>query len=222
MPPRNYKPVCGVGINDADYKVKPKIKVDGKWKDLPPCPYYRKWVSMLERCYSKRHQKTAQTYVGCTVCDEWLLFSNFRTWMEQQEWEGRPLDKDLLVEDNKVYSPETCIFIPQKLNTFISINKKNKSLYPLGVSYKKRSGDMKSEYSRPYVSEISTIDRTGRFIGHFETPDKAHSAYLSAKLRRCEDYIEEFSEEPLILAGLIRVKDKIKHHIDNNLELISF
>lgn len=222
MPPRNYKPVCGVGINDVDYKVKPKIKVNGKWKDLPPCPYYRKWVSMLERCYSKRHQRNAQTYVGCTVCDEWLYFSKFRKWMEQQDWQGRALDKDFISEGNKVYSPETCVFLPQKLNGFIIISKKSKSLYPLGVSYKKKSKDMQSEYSRPYISEINTLDRKGRFIGHFASPEDAHNAYLREKLKRCTEYIKEFRDESLIIKGLTRIKDKIEYHIENNLELTSF
>ena len=90
------KPVYGVGINDAQYKIKPKV--GGKRIE---CPYYRRWLNMLERCYDARLKERCPTYVGCYVSDEWLLFSNFRAWMCKQDWVGLYLDKDILVSYNK-------------------------------------------------------------------------------------------------------------------------
>lgn len=106
--------VCGVGINDSDYVVQKKetIKgIDGKRKQrlVWICPYYRAWQSMLVRAYSKSYHKRRPTYIGCSVSEEWKTFSNFKSWMEGQVWEGKQLDKDLLVEGNKVYSEETCV-----------------------------------------------------------------------------------------------------------------
>ena len=60
---------------------------------------------MLKLCYSPAHHKKYPSYVGCTVCEEWKTFSNFRRWMVTQNFEGRHLDKDLLVKDNLHYSP---------------------------------------------------------------------------------------------------------------------
>lgn len=103
-----------VGINDADYPVTKRSDIDD-WK----CPYYHKWHNMLTRCYCKAYQKKNPTYQDCTVCEEWLTFSNFRRWMEQQDWKGNHLDKDLLVTGNKIYSPQTCTFLHPTVNYFI-------------------------------------------------------------------------------------------------------
>ena len=80
---RKSKLVSGVGINDADYEVQKYTVVSGKRKRIWICPYYITWTHMLQRCYSEKSQLKHPTYKGCTVCDEWLIFSNFKTWMEQ-------------------------------------------------------------------------------------------------------------------------------------------
>ena len=77
------------------------------------CPYYMKWHGMLQRCHSVAYikKKKNPTYKDCWACDEWLLFSNFKAWMRAQEWEGKHIDKDLLITGNKKkYSPETSYF----------------------------------------------------------------------------------------------------------------
>ena len=76
------KPVFGVGVNDASYMTNHKDK-DGIIK---VCPYYRRWKNMLKRCYSSKCQDKNPTYLGCAVSNEWLTFSNFKLWMEGQEW----------------------------------------------------------------------------------------------------------------------------------------
>lgn len=117
------KLVQGFGINDADYVVsKYESWYEGgerKLKILWQCPYYVKWRSMLNRCYSARYHKNKPTYIGCYVCEEWLTFSNFKAWMETQDWERKELDKDLLMEGNKEYGPNFCVFISRELNLFL-------------------------------------------------------------------------------------------------------
>lgn len=86
------------------------------------------WRSMLDRCYSKTFHKHHPYYVGCEVCDEWLKLSNFYNWVKDPcngYKSGYHLDKDILVRNNKVYSPETCCFVPTEINTmFTKTNKK--------------------------------------------------------------------------------------------------
>lgn len=65
--------VFGVGINDADYAVQPKIN-----GVQVCCLFYRKWKNMLERCYYPKELVKHPTYQGCVVCDEWIYFSNFK------------------------------------------------------------------------------------------------------------------------------------------------
>ena len=106
--------VYGVGINDADYVVQ-KFETIGyvsgkkKQKRVWRCPYYRVWTHMLERCYDVKRQERQPTYKDCSVSTEWLTFSVFKSWMEKQDFEGKQLDKDLLIEGNKIYSAETCV-----------------------------------------------------------------------------------------------------------------
>lgn len=101
----------GVGINDLQYKGNEK--------------QYKAWANMLRRCYNKKHDRC---YEECTVAEEWLTFSNFKRWYDENyrydlEDAGIKLhlDKDLLAKKNKkVYSAETCVFIPYLINRFLS------------------------------------------------------------------------------------------------------
>lgn len=156
------KPVCGVGINDADYIT--RLQID---KKRYPCPYYEKWVGMLRRCYGKKQRPN---YKGCTVCVEWFLFSCFRKWMDTQDWQEKELDKDLLVQGNKIYSPSTCLFVSQEINTLLTDHRRGRGKYPQGVGFNKGK----------YRARCN-IDGSSIFIGHFCTIDKAHEAYKSFK-----------------------------------------
>lgn len=201
--------VCGVGINDADYTTSQRLMIGGKWKTTWKCPFHARWMNMLQRCYSEEYQERNPTYKGCTVCNEWLRFSNFKRWMETQDWEDRSLDKDFLVEGNKVYS-------------FIVTRGAVRGQYPLGVCYRKRYHKMTSEHIKPYQSKVN--NQTGKpvYLGAYSTSEEAHQQYLEEKLKYCKEYLQEFKEEPLIIKGLVRIKDKIQYHIENNLELTSF
>jgi len=131
---KKNKLVCGVGINDADYEVQPII--NGK---RVMCPFYAKWVGMLERCYSEKFQNKWPTYIGCYVILDWIYFSNFKYWMQTQPWEGKHLDKDILFPGNKVYGPYTCVFVDQKVNMFLTDSGATRGQYPIGVYYHKES-----------------------------------------------------------------------------------
>ena len=213
---KNIRLVFGVGINDADYQVVIYGIADGKDKIVWTCPYYVKWYSMLRRCYSKKYQERYPTYKGCSVCDEWVVFSNFKRWMEQRTWEGRQLDKDFLIEGNKLYSEGTCVFVPQKVNKFITIRGNDRGNCPLGVYLYKNSK------KNPYVSQCGGGSGENIYLGRFSTPEQAHQAWLVKKLEVCEDYLIEFKDEPLVHKGLVRIKDKIQYHIKTNTELTSF
>ena len=85
-----------------------------------PTRAYVHWYQMLRRCFSVKYQDKKPTYIGCQVCDEWLNFQNFAQWYEENYYEVNEeemhLDKDILVKGNKIYSPNTCIFAPKKIN----------------------------------------------------------------------------------------------------------
>lgn len=181
---KRAKLVYGVGINDAEYTLSKEIiwYENGKRKRKITwrCPYHTKWTAMLKRCYSVGYKNENKSYYGCTVCCEWLYFSNFKSWMETQDWEGKHLDKDILFEGNKTYSPETCIFVSREINTFILDSSKN---------------DLKGTKTKYGKFEVS-IGR--KYIGSFETQEEAHRKWKEAKLKALEELLEDISDQRII------------------------
>lgn len=174
------KLVYGVGINDADYVTQKKESVgyvDGKRKRklVWNCPYYQTWVGMLKRCYSTKYQEKRPTYKGCSVSDEWLTFSNFKNWMENQDWEGKQLDKDLLLEGNKVYSSETCVFVAPMVNSFTIDCRAARGEWLIGVYWDKRDRRFHSRCNNPFTKKLE-------HLGLFTCELEAHQAWLKRKL----------------------------------------
>lgn len=92
---------------------------------------YNLWISIFKRSYSDVYHEKYPTYKNVTVCEEWKCFQNFAKWFYENykpHMEGWHLDKDILVKGNKLYSPETCIFIPNELNCVFTnrVDNKNK------------------------------------------------------------------------------------------------
>ena len=168
------KLIRGVGINDADYNVTKCKKVNGKTVIIWMCPFYLVWVSMLNRCYSELVHETHPSYKDCFVCDEWLTFSKFRMWMEQQDWQGKQLDKDLLVEGNMVYSPDTCVFVHVKINNFIINRNRGRGECLLGVHFDKRISKFISQCNNPFTGKRE-------YLGSYSNELDAHLAWKARK-----------------------------------------
>lgn len=177
---KKNKLVQGVGVNDADYKI-------------IGCQFYRRWKSMLLRCYSESYHTKQPTYKGCSVCKEWLYFSNFKSWMEQQGWEGNHLDKDLLVKGNKVYSPETCVFVNNTVNTFVIDRGALRGEHPIGVSWCKRNNKYISRCRNPFTKKLD-------HLGYYNSPQEAHSAWLSRKQELCLQLCETIEDKRIVEA----------------------
>lgn len=201
---KRLKKVYGVGINDADYRVHEfeyERGQDGNLrisKRLWTCPFYSTWREMLRRCHSPAFKKKQTGYENVTVCEEWLLFSNFKEWMESQSWEGRQLDKDLLVEGNKVYGPDTCVFIPSELNQFFKERANDRGDYLLGVTVKKSSLGYYAKCSDPFTGKRVSL-------GRHSTEQEAHLAwkrYKNILANKYADILEEEGYEPRIIVAL--------------------
>lgn len=161
--------VRGIGINDYKGCVHDK--------DMQDIPSYKLWTRILARCYDT---KRYHTYKDCGICDEWLRFSNFKRWFDENYIDGYHLDKDILVKGNKVYSPETCCFVPQEINKLIINAKKHRGELPVGVS--RNAGKYAALVS--YKSKFL-------YLGRYDTPQEAFSAYKQAK----EMHIKEIANE---------------------------
>lgn len=109
----------GVAINDSETPIHKTKIINGKRVTTWECKAYKCWNHMLERCYSESLHSKFPTYKDCKPCDDWLLFSKFRDWYDKNYIDGYYLDKDLLVKGNKIYSPDTCVFIHKTINSFL-------------------------------------------------------------------------------------------------------
>lgn len=183
--------VCGVGVNDASYNV--TSLVEGR---VVMCPFYQKWTAMLSRCYSKAYQTRNPTYAACSVCEDWHVFSVFRQWMAQQDWEGKELDKDILMPGNRVYSPEACVFVNKQINYFLLDSRAARGGYPIGVSYIPRRKKFIAKCSNPFSGRQETL-------GFFNSAEAAHQAW---KLKKHEVacYLADLQEDSRIADALRR------------------
>ena len=185
------KLVCGIGLNDAPYMT--NLRTNGKQLI---CPFYRTWKGMLVRCYDKKFHTRQPRYKGCSVCEEWLSFMTFRAWMVEQDWEGKCLDKDILILGNKHYSPETCLFVPSHVNTLLSDCAARRGKYPQGVC----------KIGNAFMARVSRYGERG-MLGCFSTPEEAEAAYLKAKATHVIE-VAETEAEPL-KSALLRQAEAI-------------
>ena len=146
---------------------------------------YQVWKGMLERCYSDKFQAKKPTYKGCIVSENFVCYPYFKKWCNKQigfDQVGWHLDKDILSKGNKVYSEDTCCFVPQEINSLLVRSNATRGKYPLGVSYLTRLG--------MFEASVSLGGRNKR-IGRFYNAQEAFYAYKEVK----ESYIKEVANK---------------------------
>lgn len=160
----------------------------GSYSKLTDKDAYKVWHGMLRRCYDSKLHVKRPTYIGCEVCEEWRCFQNFCGWYYDNYYEiseqTMTLDKDILCKSNKVYSPNTCVFTPSRINTlFVKCNSKRGDL-PIGVSYHKQH----NKY------QVNCNDNLGHliYLGLYESPEEAFEAYKQYKEQTIKDTAEEY------------------------------
>ena len=182
-----YEPrTFGVGyLGEGKYK----MSENGKYTDE-----YKVWHQMLERCYDPKFQERHSTYKECKVENSWLNFQNMAEWINENYYEvpGEKmcLDKDVLYKGNKVYSRETCIFVPQRINNLFVKSNKSRGKNPIGV-YPVPSGNYRAFCSNGYGEQIR--------LGTYPTKEQAFQAYKEYKenlIKRTIDSYEGKIPEP--------------------------
>jgi hypothetical protein len=185
--------VQGVGINDADYTVCPTVNGIRVW-----CPFYKTWRCMLQRAYCEKWSAKYLTYRDCSVYKDWHYFTNFKSWMEKQDWEGKELDKDLLVKGNKTYSPNTCVFLTRRVNHFFTDRSATNGLYPAGVYFEKKRGK--------YKAQCVDFEGNRLCLGEFDDPNEAHATYWQFKCKIAKQLSETQNDERIRNAILSHFK----------------
>ena len=178
-----YSPsVCGVGILGTKYS----SKVDGvRTKE------YGLWKSMLERCYSdSAYQKKRPTYKDCEVSENFKSYEYFYEWCHNQigfDVKGFDLDKDLLVKGNKVYSENTCVFIPREINQVLVKRTASRGEHLIGVSWDKTTN--------AFRAMVSKGKGKSEWLGYFKTELEAFNAYKQAKEAFVKEQASKFKSQ---------------------------
>lgn len=166
---------------------------------------YKVWHSMMKRCYSIKYQEYQPTYKGCTVCEEWHFYGDFKKWFDtnyyEVENEVMHLDKDILVKGNKVYSPNTCIFVPQSINCLFS---EHDTEISRGVTFRKDT--------KKYTAHIS-IENIRTTLGCYNTKEEAELSFIKARKEYVEKTLKKYENKiPL------EIYDKLKRGCYNEFE----
>ena len=177
-----YSPsVFGVGITGTKY---PPTINGAQTKE------YVLWKHMLERCYSDTYKKKQPTYIDCEVSENFKSYEYFYEWCNKQigfgnEGDENPfhLDKDLLIKGNKVYSENTCVFIPREINQVLVKRTASRGEHLIGVYWDKTK--------KAFIAMVSKNKRKQEYLGSFKTEIEAFNAYKTAK----ELYIKEVANK---------------------------
>ena len=156
---------------------------------------YQVWMSMLQRCYDPYYINEHLTYIDCYVCKEWHNFQNFAKWYEENYYECNnermELEKDILIKNSKIYSPETCVFVPRRINILFVKQQRKRGKYPIGV-HEAYCGKILKLYTH-----CSTFNKeNGRkdvFLGYFPLNEPFHAFYTYKIFK--ENYIKQVADE---------------------------
>ena len=138
---------------------------------------------MFDRCYNPKCLDKYPTYKDCTISESFKNLDFFYNWCLDQIGFGNEnwhLDKDILVKGNKVYSEDTCVFVPREINLALVNQKSSRGVFPLGVSYNRTF----NLYHSRVRKHNKTVD-----LGFYTTPEDAFLAYKQAK----ESYLKELA-----------------------------
>ena len=153
---------------------------------------YSTWDNMLKRCYDPYYINKRPTYIDCYVCEEWHNFQNFAEWFYENVYncnnERMCLDKDILAKGNKIYSPETCCLVPERINTLFTKCDNARGEYPVGVHHNKASGKL---LARCCIYKGEKNKRV--YLGSF-SPNKPFQAFYTYKVFK-ENYIKQVADE---------------------------
>ena len=175
-----YEPrYFGVGyLGEGKYK----IVENGKHNK-----YYYIWRNMLQRCYDIKFHERYPTYKDCEVEDYFLNFQNMCKWLDENyyeiEGETMCLDKDILHKGNKIYSRDTCIFVPNRINTLFVKRDNDRGNSPIGV-YPVPSGN--------YQVHAHNKDGGRDYLGTYPTKEEAFRVYKENKEKVIKEVIDSY------------------------------
>lgn len=174
--------------------------------------------SMLTRCRKGGdYQKRFPTYLACS--HNFKDFQEFAEWCQSQKGYANlddlgklwTLDKDILVPGNKIYSKDTCVFVPEYINNMI-IKRKKDSKFPRGVSH---GGGR----SKKFKARCNMGGKGRVVVGWAYSPEEAHKIWQLHKVIHMREQILRYSNHPDsredVIHSLLQRVHKIEEDMNN-------
>jgi len=155
--------------------------------------WHNHWRAMVERVNVK-NDNFHRTYIDVTIYEEWYNYQNFAKWAKENYYEienlRMELDKDILFKGNKIYSPDTCVFVPQLINALFVKADKSRGDLPIGVYWHERDQEYRAQCS--YITE--TGKRKNKWLGGHNNPEDAYLAYKKFKEYHIKEIADRYKE----------------------------
>ena len=161
---------------------------------------YVLWVHMLQRCYSDSFKKKRPTYEDCKCSENFKSYEYFYEWCNKQigfNNEGWHLDKDLLVKGNKVYSEDSCVFLPQEINKILTKRTTSRGEYLIGIYWSKTHKAFKAQV-RKNKGGRECLGYFATELGAFNTYKVAKEAFIKEQANKWKLQIDERAYEALM------------------------
>jgi len=176
---KSNKIVKGLGIKDVKYPANIKE--------------YDLWRQMICRC-TEEYLSKRPSYVGTSCSENFKSYTFFYEWCQEQVGFGNidekgncwQIDKDLLVKGNKLYSEDTCVFVPLAVNCLLTKRQSKRGVLQIGVSIHKKTGK--------FVARCSNGAGVSKHIGLFCTPQEAFTLVMEACVAIGEKQVRAFVE----------------------------
>lgn len=140
---------------------------------------YHVWCEMIRRCYVQKEKNGRYQERGVEVCEEWHNYQNFYKFYEKFYKEDYHLDKDILIQGNKLYSPETCCFVPININSLFTYTQAKRGGLPCGVAYNEDRGGRLGNYS----AQVCQGKKNIKWLGYYANTEDAFNVYKKEKER---------------------------------------
>lgn len=153
---------------------------------------YSAWASMLRRVKDKHWINTYYpSYANIEVCEEWKDFECYAEWFYSNYWSAGDqlmvVDKDVLLKGNRLYAPDRCLIIPQRLNKMFEFQTKIKDDgLPVGVNHNKKTNR--------YEVTCNQFGKTSTYIGSFIDSEDAFMAYRAFKQNEIKKQIYKYKD----------------------------
>lgn len=174
------------------------------------------WSDINKRCGNS----TSRNPRYAEVTNDFLDFQDFAEWANSEYGYKKQdgdrmwaIDKDILLQGNKSYNANLCMFVPMQVNGLFVSNVAKRGNLPIGVSMDRNSIRASC---RDYVDGKSLSVHLGMFGSYHE----AHRAWQKAKVQIIIKTANQYKDHKKLYYGLLERASQIESDILNNQETI--